>query len=76
MAKETKETESILVILEGGDEITITYPVEIAEDLLEEMREAQSKDEFWYVGNYIHARAMYKGFFINHINTKRVIGFS
>jgi len=75
MAK-SQDTESIGLVLENGEQIVITYPTDIAEELLDEMREAQSKDEFWYVGNYINAEAMYKGYSLNHINMKRVIGFS
>jgi len=75
MAK-SQDIESIGVVLENGDQIEVTYPEDIAEELLDEMREAQSKDEFWYVGNYIDARAIYKGYSLKFINMKRVIGFS
>lgn len=70
------ENETTRLILENGEDIEITYPVEIAEDLFDEMRESQSRDAFWYVGNYINARAMYKGFSIDHINMKRVVGMA
>lgn len=68
------ERESIRLVLENGDDIEVTYPTEISEDLFDEMREAQSRDAFWYVGNYRDATAMYKGFSIDHINMKRVVG--
>ena len=68
------ETETIRIILENGEDIEVTYPLEIAEGLFEEMREAQSRDGFWYVGNYRDARAMYKGAAIDQINMKRVVG--
>jgi len=68
------ETESIRLVLENGDEIEVTYPVEIAEGLFDEMREAQSRDGFWNVGNYTQARAMYKGLLVSDVNMKRVIG--
>ena len=68
--------EFIVLLLENGEEIEITYPVEIAEDMFEEMREAQSRDAFWYVGNYSNARAIYKGFSVDHINMKRVVGMA
>ena len=73
MAKEV-ETENIRLILENGDEIEITYPIDIAEGLFDEMREAQSRDGFWNVGNYTQARAMYKGLLVSDVNMKRVIG--
>lgn len=68
------KTQTIRFILENGDNIEVTYPIEIADDLFDEMREAQSMDAFWYVGNYRDAVAMYKGNLIDHINMKRVIG--
>lgn len=68
------ETETIRLVLENGDEIEVTYPLEIAEGMFEEMREAQSRDGFWYVGNYTDARAMYKGISVDQVNMKRVIG--
>ena len=74
MAKEV-ETESILIVLENGEQIDVTFPADIADELLGEMREAQSRDEFWWVGNWTNARAMYKGLYLDHINMKRVIGF-
>jgi len=70
------EKSSFRLILENGDDIEITYPAGIAEDLFDEMREAQSRDAFWFVGNYSDARAMYKGFLIDHINMKRVVGMT
>lgn len=73
MAKEVR-TESMRLIIENGEEIEITYPVDIVEGLFEEMREAQSRDGFWYVGNYSDARAVYKGAVIYQVNMKRVIG--
>lgn len=73
MAKEI-ETDTISLVLENGDEIEITYPFDIAEGFLEEMREAQSRDGFWNVGNYSQARAMYKGVHVSDVNMKRVIG--
>ena len=68
------ETESIRLVLENGDEIEVTYPTEISEDLFDEMREAQSRDSFWNVGNYTQARAMYKGLLVSEVNMKRVVG--
>lgn len=68
------KTETIRIILENGEDIEVTYPLEIAEGLFEEMREAQSHDSFWYVGNYSDARAMYKGAAIDQINMRRVVG--
>ena len=70
------ETETIRLILENGEEIELTYPLEISEGLFEEMREAQSRDIFWNVGNYTDARAMYKGCLIYEINMKRVVGIA
>ncbi len=70
------EKESIRIILENGDDIEVTYPTEIADELFEEMHEAQSRDAFWYVGNYRDAIAKYKGFPIDHINMKRVVGMA
>ena len=70
------EIESIRLVLENGDEIEVKYPTEISEDLFDEMREAQLRDAFWYVGNYTAARATYKGFSIDHINMKRVVGMA
>ena len=75
MAKEV-ETESMRLVLENGEEIEVTYPVDIIEGLFEEMREAQSRDGFWNVGNYTQARAMYKGCKIDDVNMKRVIGIA
>jgi len=75
MAK-SQDTESIGLVLENGEQIVITYPTDIAEELLDEIREVQSRDEFWFVGNYTDASAMYKGYSLNFINMKRVIGFS
>ena len=69
-------TESIRLVLENGEDIQVTFPTDISEELFEEMREAQSRDVFWFVGNYTHARAMYKGFSVNHINMKRVVGMA
>lgn len=68
------ETETIRLILENGEEIEITFPLEIAEGLFEEMRKAQARDIFWNVGNYIDARAMYKDCSIDEVNMKRVVG--
>lgn len=73
MAKEV-ETEMMRLVLENGDEIEITYPIDIAEGLFDEMREAQSRDGFWNVGNCTQARAMYKGALVSNVNMKRVIG--
>lgn len=70
------ETETIRFVLENGGEIEITYPLEIADGLFEEMREAQAKDIFWNVGNYIDARATYKGLPIDEVNMKRVVGIA
>lgn len=70
------ENETIRLILENGDNIEVRFPTEIAEDLFDEMREAQSMDAFWYVGNYRDAVAMYKGNSIDHVNMKRVIGMA
>jgi len=75
MAK-VEATESMWLVLENGEEIEITYPVDIIEGLFEEMREAQSRDGFWNVGNYTQAKAMYKGFRIDDVNMKRVIGIA
>lgn len=76
MATKAAEKETMSLVLENGEEIQISYPTEIADGLFEEMQEAQSKDGFWWIGNYMDATAMYKGFSIDHINMKRVIGFS
>ena len=70
------ETESIRLVLENGDEIEVTYPTEISEDLFDEMREAQSRDSFWNVGNYTQASAMYKGLCVSKVNMKRVVGIA
>ena len=70
------ETETIRIVLENGEEIEITYPLEIFEGLFEEMREAQARDIFWNVGNYRDARAIYKGYSIDEINMKRVVGIA
>ena len=70
------ETESIRLVLENGDEIEVTYPTEISEDLFDEMREAQSRDSFWNIGNYTQARAMYKGLLVSEVNMKRVVGIA
>lgn len=70
------ERETIRLILENGEDIEVTYPTEIAEDLFEEMREAQTRDAFWYVGNYRDATAMYKGYSVDHVNMKRVVGMA
>ena len=75
MAKEV-QTESMRLVLENGEEIEITYPIDIIEGLFEEMREAQTRDGFWNVGNYTQARAMYKGCRIDDVNMKRVIGIA
>lgn len=75
MAKEVR-TESMRLILENGEEIEITYPEDIIEGLFEEMREAQTQDGFWNVGNYTQARAMYKGCKIDDVNMKRVVGIA
>ena len=76
MAQEIVDNESFRLILESGEEIEITYPSSISEGLFEEMREAQSRDGFWNVGNYTQARAVYKGCRIEDINMKRVVGVS
>lgn len=68
------ERESIRLVLENGDNIEVTYPTEISEDLFNEMSDAQSQDAFWHVGNYRDATAIYKGNFIDHVNMKRVVG--
>lgn len=68
------KTGTIHLILENGEEIEVTYPIEVAEGLFEEMNEAQSRDGFWYVGNYHDALATYKGMTIDSINMKRVVG--
>lgn len=70
------ETETINLVLENGEEIEITYPIEISDGLFDEMREAQTRDGLWYVGNYRDARAIYKGVAIDQINMKRVIGLA
>lgn len=64
------------LILENGEEIEITYPEDIIDGFFEEMREAQTRDGFWNVGNYIRARAMYKGCKIDDVNMKRVVGIA
>jgi hypothetical protein len=77
MAKVEKvETETIRLILENGEEIEVVFPLENAEGLFEEMHEAQARDIFWNVGNYRDARAMYKGYPIDEINMKRVVGIA
>lgn len=68
--------ESVRLVLENGDEIEVTFPLDVAEEMFEEMREAQSRDTFWNVGNWTNARAMYKGFSIGMINMRRVVGVS
>jgi hypothetical protein len=71
---EEVETETIWLILENGEEIEVTYPLEIAEGLYEEMRIAQARDILWNVGNYTGTCAIYKGCSIYKINMKRVVG--
>ena len=68
------ETESIRLVLENGDEIEVKYPTEISEDFFDEMRESQSRDSFWNVGNYTQVRAMYKVLLVSELNMKRVVG--
>ena len=75
MAKET-ETETIRLVLENGEEIEIVYPIDIVEGLFEEMRESQSRDSFWNVGNYTQARATYRGYRVSDVNMKRVVGIA
>ena len=63
-----------MLVLENGDKIEVTYPTEISEGFFDEMRDAQSRDSFWNVGNYTQARAMYKGLLVSEVNMKRVVG--
>lgn len=70
------ETESIRIILENGEDIEVTYPTEIKSEVFYEMREAQSRDSFWYIGMHTGVCAMYKGVSVDQINMKRVIGTS
>jgi len=68
--------EGFNLVLENGEEITVTFPSEVMEELYDEMQEAQSKDGFWNVGNYTDAKAVYRGIQINDINMKRVVGLT
>jgi hypothetical protein len=74
--KKEIEMETIRLVLEIGEDVEITYPIKIADGMFKEMKEAQSRDTFWYASNYTGVTAMYKGSPIDYINMKRVVGMA
>ena len=70
------ETETINLILENGESIEVTIPEDVIDEVMDEIREAQSRDTFWWADNYTNVRAWYKGYYISSVNMKRVVGMT
>lgn len=62
-----------LVTLQG-DIIEISYPDSIMDELLEDFRESRQRRDYWNVGNWCNAMAMYKGHRLNDIDMAQIIG--
>lgn len=70
------QTETITLILLGGDTIEISYQDNVDEfdEVYQEMINAIEKGEYWNVGNWCNFTARYKDIPIQNINCKLVVG--
>ncbi len=66
--------ETITLITTTGDEITIEYPDDVFEEMYEDYRTTQGKQEYWNVGNWTTVIATYKGQRLENINMTLIIG--
>jgi len=62
-----------LVTLQG-DIIVIEYPESIADEFIEDFCENQQCRGYWKVGNWIDARAIYRGHRLDSIDMAQIIG--
>lgn len=67
--------ETTCFYLLGGGEITLTYPETDTEDIMKDFLDALNSNEFWWVGNYGEANAMFNGKQIENINTRLIVGW-
>jgi hypothetical protein len=62
-----------LITLQGGV-IEIEYPDSIMDEILEGFNESRQRRDWWDVGNWRDAKAMYKGHRLNYIDMTQIIG--
>lgn len=62
-----------LVTLQG-DIIEIEYPDSIMDEILEDFCESRQRRDYWNVGNWSDAKAMYKGHRLSDIDMAQIIG--
>lgn len=63
-----------VLITSNGDRITISYPKERAEEVLEEMCRTMETGECWSIADHLNTTAHYKGEQLFLVNMGVVIG--
>lgn len=73
--KEEKEIITYDLQLDNGDQIRITIPGSIHEDVRAQMEEHIRKGDMWWCGDFVDLTAMYRGNSLGTINMARVVGW-
>jgi hypothetical protein len=68
------EINTLELVTLQGEVIEIEYPDSIMDEMLEDFRESCQRRDWWNVGNWSDAKAMYKGHRLNDINMDQIIG--
>ena len=69
-----REFDEYTLVLMGGEEIKIKYPVDIADEFFSDLRNAFALNTIWNVGNWCDVQAFYMDAILDEINMKLVVG--
>jgi len=67
-------TNTLELVTLQGDIIEIEYPDSIMEELEADFNESRQRRDYWNVGNWSDAKAMYKGHRLSYIDMAQIIG--
>lgn len=66
--------ETLKLVTIHGDTIVIEYPTDSMDEILEDFRYSSSRKDYWNVGNWTNAKAMFMGIRLDEIDMSKIIG--
>jgi hypothetical protein len=70
----SNDTESLQLVTIHGDTIVIEFPADLIEEILEDFSDSSRRQDYWNIGNWSEAKALFRGIQLNQIDMSKVIG--
>lgn len=70
----SNELETLQLVTIHGDTIVIEYPTDSIDEILEDFRDSSRRQDYWNIGNWSDAKAMFRGIRLDEIDMSKVIG--